>query len=413
MAQMQKNILLKAFLQGSANKNKGMTLLEVIVAMTVSLIVLSLVMSILASNRKLYAEDQKVTDVSQNLRIATDLVGIDIKKSGEGITEDNFPVVDLKQDANNNSELTLRLKVPDKNNPELELPLQPVCIPIDIDPTKNDNGTSSGTTTDPDGNSTYSNVQNISIARNPAPSEIAQCTTTDSDDAGTAHDNWEKWRDYRCRQDGTAGCQGNSNEKVRAFIHDGKGNGQFFIYDNEDCLDDSNVSKLTATPMCQGATNYTIRKVYNTTDPDGGYLKYDYGFSGIAPTVSRANSEIHLLVEQRKYSLSSQGVLQLKIDNEATQEIVDEMANFQIQASVISDGEDINPQLENTFPTLNLTTTTDLTDKYTWKNLRGIKFYLKAKDPLGNSTANTDYQRKLESTEIFLPRNTASCRFPC
>jgi prepilin-type N-terminal cleavage/methylation domain-containing protein len=412
MAQIKKNILLKAFLRDFENSNKGMTLLEMIVAMTVSLIVLSLVMSILSSNRKLYAEDQKVADVSQNIKIATNIIGIDVKKAGEGITEDNFPVIDIKQDANNNSELILRLKVPDKTNPELELPLQPVCVPIDIDPTKNDDGTSSGSgKTDPDGNPTFSNDQNISIARNPAPTGVAQCGFTDGDSDGI-HDNWKKWRDYRCQQDKVTGCQGNSNEKVRAFIHDGKGNGQFFVYDSEDCVDNSNNSKLAVTPMCKDATNYTIRKIYSTTDPDGGYLKYDYGFSGTAPTVARANSEIHLLVEQHKYSLSSQGVLQLKIDNQSTQEIVDDIAKFQVQASVISDGDDLSPQLEATFPTLNLTTP-DLTDMYTWKNLRGVKFYLKAKDPVGNSTANTDYQRKLESVEMFLPRNTASCRFPC
>jgi hypothetical protein len=362
-------------------------------------------MSILSSNRKLYAEDKQITDVTQDLRIATEIVGTDVKKAGEGITEDNFPVVDIQQDANNNSELTLKLKIRDANNPDLELPLQPVCVAIDIDRTKNDDGTSSGQT-DPDGNPTYSNVQNISIAKTTtaiplAPAEIPQCGFTDGDLDGI-HDNWKKWRDYRCKQDGTDGCQGNSNEKIRAFIHDGKGKGQFFIYDSDNCLNNSNVSRLTATPMCSGATNYTIRKVYSTTDPDGGYLKYDYGFA-TSPTVNRAGSEIHLLVEEHKYSLSSSGVLQLKIDNQETQDLIDEIDKFQVKASVITDGNDPTPELLTPFPT----------NSYTWKNLIGVKFYLKAKDPMGNSANNTDYQKKLESVELFLPRNTASCRFPC
>lgn len=439
-------MLQKVFLQGFENKDKGMTLVEMIVAMTVSLIVLSLAMSILSSNRQLYAEDQKVNDTTQNLRIATDIVGIDAKKAGEGITENNFPVVDIKQDARNNSELKLRLKfaakipAPNTNDPHrefpgLELNVLPVCDGIGINPTRNDDGTVSDLT-DPDGNPAITTVSDISVAKTPAPSEVAQCNPTDGDSnyvseyianpnatrtkvTNNIPDNWENWRDYRCWQDGVQGCQGNAREKARAFIHDGQGKGQFIIYESEDCLDASNVSKL---PNCVGATNYTIRKQYDSTKPDGGYLVNDYGFARNPSNtskvlVNKASSEIHLLVEERKYSVIYKVVddieksfLRLQVDNEEAQDIIDEIDKFKIQASVINDGNDIQPKLIDVFPVLN---PNDPPNSYTWKNLRGIKFYLKSKDPLGNSSDNTDYQKRLESTEMFLPRNTASCRFPC
>lgn len=440
---MQINMLLKRLLQSSVAKNKGMTLIEMIVAMTVTLIILSLVMSILSSNRKLYAEDREINDTSQNLRIATDLVGIDAKKAGEGISDENFPVVSIKKDTNNNSELTLRLKVkptvPDtdptkpKLEPDLELASLPVCTAIDIDPTKHgDDGTVTGKL-DPDGNPNLSNEQTISVATISPIAQLPQCAPTDADsnyikdriESPTLQrtlvpngipDTWENWRDYRCWQDGVKGCQGNSKEKLRAFIHDGQGNGQFFLYEGEDCLDILNVSKL---PTCLGATNYIIRK--------SGSLVNDYGYGDILSRVRKASSEIHLLVEERKYSAVTNSnypngyVLQAaitpaSIDDPSTQEITAGIDKFNIEASVKGNETSAVPALLSVFPSQNPYSTDTPKKDYTWKNLRGIKFYLKAKDPLNavnSNNTNADYQKKLEISDLFLPRNTISCRSGC
>jgi type IV pilus assembly protein PilW len=301
-----KFILWKLFIQ---NSSKGLTLIELIVSLLIGAILLSLTLSLLVSNRKLYVEDIARTEVNQNLRATLDIIGTDLKQAGERITEENFPVLEIK----NSSDLTIRLN--------LALPILRTCENINS------------------GSSTNS----IPIV----------CANTIAD--------LQEWQAYRCSLDGVAGCQGNNQERVRAFIHDGNGNGEYFTYSSEN------------------TTNLSINR-FN----DGSLWLNNYS----------NNSTLYVL-EEHRYQLVN-NILKLTIDGNKNLNVVNGIQSFEVKASL--------PSLTietGTFPY----THTD-GNVYRWWKLQSVKVNIQAKDP--SPGAYQISQTKLNITGQFFPRNSLS-----
>lgn len=300
----------RQFIQSSSS---GFTLVELIVSLVISGILLSLVLSILVANRKLFAEDIARNEVAQNLRAAIDIIGTDVKQAGERITEPNFPVIEIK----NGNLLTVRLNS--------ELPVLRNCQAI-----------AQGTST--------------------APAISTNCGNTNLD--------LQEWQNYRCSLDGVAGCQGNANEKARAFIHDGSGNITAFDYSSEDL------------------TNLSINRLNQ-----GDAWEKDYP----------VNSTIYLLRENQ-YRLVNNN-LEMIVDGKTNKplKIVNGIASFGAEASLKD----------------SLGTTGNFGfngSGFTWWQLESININLQAIDP---SPQKTDAYsgvaaEKLNVTAQFFPRNSLS-----
>lgn len=62
---------------------KGFTLLELLLATVIGVAMIGVALSLVISNRRVYELDQVRTQLNQNLRSAMDVVGIDIRQTGD------------------------------------------------------------------------------------------------------------------------------------------------------------------------------------------------------------------------------------------------------------------------------------------------------------------------------------------
>jgi prepilin-type N-terminal cleavage/methylation domain-containing protein len=304
----RKSIQWKLFIQ---NSSKGLTLIELIVSLLIGGILLSLTFSLLISNRKLYVEDIARTEVNQNLRAAIDIIGTDLKQAGERIAEENFPVIEVK----NSSDIKIRLNLP--------LPILRICQNI---------------------NAGSSTANNIPISCNHPTQEDLQ-----------------EWQTYRCSLDKVAGCQGNTQERVKAFIHDGNGNGEYFTYVSEDLA------------------NLSLNRLNDGTPWQNNYLK---------------NSTIYIL-EERRYQLVNKKMM-LVVDGNKSLNVVSGIDSFDVKVSIPT----ISVETGN-FPYTH-------TDKnvYRWWRLESVKVNIKAQDP--SPGAYKLSQKQLNVSGEFFPRNSLS-----
>ena len=72
----------------------GYTLIELLVALAVASALLGATLAVAMSSRESYTTDQNRTRTNQNLRAALDLVGIEIRQSGERLPSD-FPALEI------------------------------------------------------------------------------------------------------------------------------------------------------------------------------------------------------------------------------------------------------------------------------------------------------------------------------
>jgi prepilin-type N-terminal cleavage/methylation domain-containing protein len=90
------------------NLNKGFTLIELIFGLLIMTIVGGLLMNTLIEASKSFNSDKKTIDSSQNLSAILEIIGNDIKQSGEQIKESEFPAIELKQDSADRSTIIIR-----------------------------------------------------------------------------------------------------------------------------------------------------------------------------------------------------------------------------------------------------------------------------------------------------------------
>lgn len=193
-------------------RKQGFTLIELLVALGVAALLLGLLLSTTLANRRLYVLDQARTATNQNLRAAIDLLVADVRQAGERLPAD-LPAVEVKQGTGGApDELILRRNLLD----EVLL----LC----------------------DRNGISGNQDNIPVAVRPQnlnqiPAAFQDdCRFRDSNGNGI-DDRIDRWRAYRCAQDGNPACATGTNhgDKVRAYLYDPSAKrGEWFVYDNED-----------------------------------------------------------------------------------------------------------------------------------------------------------------------------------
>ncbi len=344
--------------------DSGLTLTELLVGTLISSIVLGVAFFGASLNRQLYLEDQGRNNVNQNLRVALDIVGNDIKQAGEGIGKDpNFPVI-LIDKTTDSSEIVIRRNLSDT--------ILRLCQDLEKDTS-----------------SAVSVVDNGDDENPPLPG----CSVVDDDKDGWP-DGLKEWRDYRL-------TKGNGG-KVRAFIYDGQGNGEFFNYNAEKTFDATD-SEVTPTPPPSGGT----------TSVESGSLETDNTYTWKNNYQAGNGSRIYLL-EERRYRLVKEPkdgyTLELVIDGNETVSITNNLQSFEVTAIV--EQEEVDYFCSVISPTNTDCGDDSLPNSYAWSQIKAIKVKMQAFIDEQNKASikrldcnDLSDCKDLQLTRQFVPRN--------
>ena len=361
-------------LKTSQNLAKGVSLVELLLAMLVAGIIIQLAYLGFSWNRQLYLNDQAKNEANQNLTTAFSIVGSDIKQAGAGL-DASFPAVLISPYPSNagtpnltsptfptfNSEITLR---------RLILGTQPRICP--------NNATTPPTTI----SGSPTEIFVLNSLRPLPPSSVPPEAGCANDTAGVAVVTALK--NYRLQNGGS----------VRIFIYPStNGSGEFLNYTGENFYPNS--SSTTSTSLI---VNGTLTGTYN---------------------ISSAKI---MLIEERKYRLGCSDTniadascpadklqnLQLIVNNGNPVNLVNKIGNFAVTATIQQDITSTTTAqflcwiitqagattCSNNPPPASPAMTT-LPNSYAWSQLYSINVTLKPQAVSNN----------LQQTQNFLPRN--------
>ena len=314
-------------------RNKGFTLLELVVASAVALTILGISLGMLSEQRRWVLGDQTRASANDNLRLASDLIGQDIKQAGERL-EANAQLSGISIIAGTTgAPSTLILQR------QLLQETLPVCQNIGVGTTSTTidvsvlNGTIGGTDYGPAvANCTYSYSA-------PTGGELSSALTTLQPTS-----NLRSWRTFRCTQNspatsGTDPCASTGSTTAWAYIYQqdspSLGHGEFFQYSTEErgnCLGSTAFATPPSPRTCQ-----KIRRAGST-----GW-KYSYTYNPNAAANDTSQPRLYLL-EERRYSVeldtsttrADDYILKLSINQQAENRIANQISNFQVWAKVPS-----------------------------------------------------------------------------
>jgi type II secretory pathway pseudopilin PulG len=403
----------KALIQTSSN---GFTLIELLVGLIITFLIGGLAMDAFINASNMFKNDQRNISNDQNLSAVLEVIGNDIKQSGEQIGDASFPVLEIKLNDNGTtadssddfSTIIIRRA--------LTSPLT-LCEKIDI-------GANPTALTVAD----YDRRDYNSDSKSCEPFPVTVPATTIPPSPTPVPQILKEASNYRCKLgDPNADYSTSTNfcatalvsnpanvnlQKVRAAISDKSGHLRTFTYDSEDLTDPN--TDITKRKYKINITN--LDPV--TSDPTTrNNVLYDIG------------SPIYL-IEERTYSLdSTTGKLTVLVNGGASSTLIKGIAKFRVSARIYSD-----PTLKVVNPTPNQLCTsgtyipasptaqdptyackfnfnTVATDaSYNWKTLAGIKVELQAKyDGTGrNPNPTAADTEKLSAVVEFFPRNVLS-----
>lgn len=353
----------------SQNLSKGISLVELLLAMLVAGIIIQLAYFGFSWNRQLYLNDQVRNEANQNLITAFSIVGSDIKQAGAGL-DASFPAVLI-------SPYPTNAGTPNLNSPTFptfnsEITLRRLVLGSQPRTCKN-NATTPPTTI------------------SGSPTEIFVLNSRSPLDAGCANDVngialVNNLKNYRLQNGGT----------VRIFIYPStNGSGEFLNYTGENFYPNSSSTTSTSSSLI---VNGTLTGTYN---------------------ISSAKI---MLIEERKYRLgcSDSSIsdascpadklqnLQLIVNNGNPVNLVNKIGNFAVTATI---QQDITSTTTAQFlcwiitqagattcsnnPPPSSPATTTLPNSYAWSQLYSINVTLKPQAVSNN----------LQQTQNFLPRN--------
>jgi type II secretory pathway pseudopilin PulG len=320
------------FSSPKAQRNKGFTLIELVVASAVALTILGISLGMITEQRRWVLGDQTRASANDNLRLASDLIGQDIKQAGERL-ESNAQLSGISIIAGTlGAPSTLVLQR------QLLQETLPVCQSIGA-------GTTSSTID--------VSVLNGIIAGIDYGSAVANCTYSYAVPSGgepstaltslkpTA--NLRSWRTFRCTQNipaspGTDPCASTGSTTAWAYIYQqdspGLGHGEFFEYSTEG---QGSCVSSTAFPAPSSRTCQKIQRTGST-----GW-KYSYTYNPNAAANDTSQPRIYLL-EERRYSVTpdvdtartDDYILKLSINQQTDKRIANQISNFQVWGKVPS-----------------------------------------------------------------------------
>ena len=478
-----KYMILKAIIQSFSRvpkSNKGFTLIELIVVMSIMLIVGGLAMNAFIQASTTFNKDKKSIDSSQSMSVILEMIGTDIKQSGENINDRNFPTIEFNTVDTEDTTIAVAMR-PKLGSSKVIIrraltePLT-LCesIAANSDPTTRtsiivadntpatvtasancDVGTSSSKLVAARPNTEYELVLTPAPGTDPVPTPSLATSDLILPKA------LRKVRDYRCQLDDPnptvayddasratdtfCASPASSLEKIRIAISNESG--QFLIFNQTNETLGSTSPSFTNTATLK---KYSITVNTNSPALDTASVTSNNKNKAVVYPIK---SPIYV-IEERVYTLSKLGYLQLSINGAAPQTLTKKIENFIVSAKTYNNSTEriINPKPAGTAvnpvatSTTALTTAnpicyspttpaadvtnpqaadatetnpqyickfnyfTNVTDKADWKTLAGVKVEIQTQyDGTGQNATPTDAdKKKLYAVSEFFPRNVLS-----
>jgi prepilin-type N-terminal cleavage/methylation domain-containing protein len=417
---------------------KGFTLMELIIGLSIMTIIGSLAMNMLIHASNSFNQDQKSINSSQNLSAILEIIGNDIRQSGENINDGFFPVIEFAENTDSGS-MPSSSKVTVRRALTSRLTLcDPAFTPTATSIIVADNQASVigqsancdiGTATSP------LSIYRVSPAIVP-PATLPPATTyvptipvtpiptTPATFALKLPVELRKVRDYRCNTDpntnydsaanvGTDFCSLVPTAKLRIAVSSSDGQLLIFNQTNE-------VANATADTSVKAIGDTTSTKRYSISvnrtfatgnaaavppiPPDPAIAS---NIKNSAGTISYNIGDPIYVIEERVYTLTNDGSFNVSVNGAPPQTLIKKITNFRVSARVYTNTLDrvINPSPTPaldicTVPTgttflaqpaapdvnnpqylckFNYFTGVTSSDKANWKTLAGVKVELQAK----------------------------------
>jgi prepilin-type N-terminal cleavage/methylation domain-containing protein len=423
----QKYTILKAITRTS---NKGFTLLELLIGMIITLIIGGLAMQAFINASATFSKDKKSIESDQNLSAVLQIIGDDIKQSGENINDNNFPTIEFTTNTDSgsmsgSSKITVRRALSEPLTLCGEILANPGTLPTSLIVADSTPATVTGSANCNVGTATTQLLVSRPSTSRAFPVTDA-ATTVFPQISGKSQlfpSALRKARDYRCQLDEPNPttpyddasqaivdfCGGSALETVPVAVSDTKGH--MLIFNQTDEVPDA------TNPLDTAAANLA-RKYSITVNTTGIPVAINTRNKAVAYPIG---SPIYLF-EERVYALDSNNNLTVSVNRGTASTLIKKIAKFNVSARIYSDNitKTVNSAPADPCPAPNTsytckynssTTTATATDPtYNWKNLAGVKIELQAKyDGTGqNATPTTADTDKLTATAEFFPRNVLS-----
>ncbi len=403
-----------------------------------------------------FNKDKKSIDSSQNLSAVLEMIGNDIKQSGELISDISFPSIEFAPNTDTgsmsgSSKITIRRSVSDALT---------LCqnIPAGTDPATLTSllvSDSTATTVSASTNCDVATTTNPLFVIRPAtrssvtvnPTDPATTYPTTTRLALTLPPALRKARDYRCKldepnptvpYDSTTRvtddfCDSVTSEKLRIAVSDENGHMLIFNQTNE------------TADAANGLDTVVNRKRYSITLQTSGSIDYAKGFDQKTIDNNTKNKAVAYgigkpiyILEERVYTLTSGGEFQVSVNGQAPLTLIKKIDHFRASARIYNATDrNVNPSpASNPIPASDICTNTApfldqptigtaenpkyickfnyngsvVDDDVNWKLLAGIKVEIHAKyDATGRSANPTaEDAEKLKAMAEYFPRNVLS-----
>ncbi|MEB3161370.1 MAG: prepilin-type N-terminal cleavage/methylation domain-containing protein [Synechocystis sp.] len=333
-----------------ADKNhRGMTLIELIVGVIIGGILIQLAYFAFSVNRQLYLTDVAKNEANQNLKTVFDVVGPLITQAGEGVgTDPKFPIISIRPypTGSTNSEIIVRLL---KFSTKLRL-----CEPV-----------AAGTPTE------------ITVFDSSMGAPLG-CDPVDNNNDNYPDDltGWKRYREVNGR-------------RVRIFIYNGDGVGEWLTYTGERVYD-AGGTEITTAPTPGQVVKSTIRV--------NGTLVNSYPAGGATQL---------LILEEQGYRLDTTTNILQSIVGANVVNLINNVGQFTVTATVRqgitpSNCTTLLPQSDS------FTCTPGLTETYNWSQIDGVNVTTRPEisaDTPGLSTPVITQINSATQTQTFYPRN--------
>jgi prepilin-type N-terminal cleavage/methylation domain-containing protein len=477
-----KYTILKVLIQNLSKidkRTKGFTLLELIIGLSIMLIVGGLAMNAFVQASISFNRDQKSINSNQNLSAILEVIGSDIRQSGENINDPNFPTIEFAENTAtgsmaNSSKITVRRALTSRLT-LCDPDFTPTATSIIVADNKASTVTASsncdvGTSSSP--LSVYRVATTVTAPAPTAPATAPTITTYYPQAAGVFNPYptapapldlklplaLRKVRDYRCNTDpntnydsaadaGRDFCGVGAADTKTIRIAVSSSDGQLLIFNQTGEVRQASADTTPKDDTDTTSTkrySITVNRTFNTGDatavpvvpPDSAIAN---NTKNSASTVIYNIGDPIYVIEERVYTLSSNGSFQVSVNGAPPQTLIKKIANFRVSARTYTNSTDrvVKPipasdvctvPTGTTFqaqPLTSLPPTADnpqyickfnyftgvtAADKANWKTLAGVKVELQAKyDGNGQSaTASATDLEKLAAAAEFFPRNVLS-----
>ncbi len=344
---------------------QGLTLLELLVTAVISSIILGVSLGLIVTQRRQYINQQATTDVDQTIQSSMDLIGADVRQTGEKVGLGlGLPIIRIINGSGT---------APDTLVLQRKLLTQDLTVCAQVGPS-----------------STSIRV----VDKDKAASQVG-CRFTDGPPAKGLPDNVEEWKAYRCQLSATktacalppGDCKQTTPASLNdecswAYIHSPiTGKGEFFLYSGE--------------AQVGAAVDETYRLNTSPSTPIGSTTGWTYP----------EGSKLYIL-EERRYALGAPDargdrILELSLVdrdtnttfNNAPLQIVNRLRDFQVKG-IDATGAEIDAFNVNNPPTF---------PYGDWTALKAIKISFSAEN------IGPDAKPVIQTlTSQFFPRNSLS-----